>query len=111
MLRSYTVHGPGASVQQLGLGNETFMTNRISWLLILSCVLPAAAFGQYAIITTSLPVATVGQSYGAAIQTNSTAPVTACTIVSGALPSGIGLQPSGSGCIVFGTPTVAVTTS
>src|SRR5262249_44098599 len=43
--------------------------------------------------------------------TNSTAPVTACTIVSGALPQGIGVQPNGAGCIVFGTPAVAATTA
>src|SRR5260370_4230950 len=81
---------------------------------VLGCMLPlsafsAAAFGQYAITTSGLPVATVNQSYTTTVQTNSFIQASACTIVSGALPSGIAIQPNGAGCLISGTPAIANT--
>ena len=75
--------------------------------LFLALFAPAIGLGQYAISTTTLPIATVNQPYSTVIQTNGNASVTACTVVGGALPTGLGIQAVGSGCTISGTPNTA----
>jgi uncharacterized protein (TIGR03437 family) len=87
------------------------MMNRVFSLLIPVVGLAASGFGQYAITTSSLPVAKVGQSYIAAIQTNSAASATFCSIVSGTLPAGLVILTNGTGCSIAGTPSVATAAS
>src|SRR5437763_185486 len=83
--------------------------NRVFGLLISAFAFSAAGFGQYAISTIGLPVATVNQLYSTNVQTNSFVPATACNIVSGGLPTGMGLITNGSGCRISGTPSTAGT--
>jgi len=84
---------------------------RVLGLLLPAAVFAVTGFGQYAITTNGLPVATVNQNYSTNVQTNSFVPATACTIVSGSLPTGITSQPSGAGCLLSGTPGTAGTSN
>lgn len=85
--------------------------NRIFGLLIPALALAVPGLAQYAIITNGLPTATVNQGYSTVVQTNGSASASACSIVSGTLPSGLSVQVNGTGCLISGVPSTAVTSN
>ena len=74
------------------------------------------AFGYFApeaptpvvVLTSSLPSATVGDSYSTTLTAYGGTPTYSWEVVSGSLPSGLSLSPSG---VISGTPTTATTCS
>ncbi|HXE74717.1 MAG TPA: hypothetical protein VNN18_03635 [Candidatus Xenobia bacterium] len=72
--------------------------------------LPGGGGGTFLITTSTLEDGVINRSYSKAIDTvGGTPPVTSCSIVAGALPGGMGVAPSGSQCILSGTPSASGT--
>jgi len=79
------------------------LKNRLALRCVLGLLICLPLFGQLTITTTSLPGATVGQNYTAALgASGGTAPFN--WSVAGSLPPGLALYPTGS---IVGTPTVS----
>ena len=78
------------------------LKSRLAWRCVLGLLIYLPLFGQLTITTSSLPGATVGQSYVVGLAaTGGTAPFS--WSVAGSLPPGLALYPTGS---IVGTPTV-----